>query len=94
MPALNAIRLNPEFKAKYEAMVKAGKPAKVAIVAIMRKLIILANALILDQRKWAPLTPWPARTTTGAASGTTGVRAKSAIHCEGEIAFTEAASQF
>ena len=37
MPALNAIRLNPEFKAKYEAMVKAGKPAKVAIVAIMRK---------------------------------------------------------
>jgi hypothetical protein len=29
MPALNAIRLNPEFKAKYEAMVKAGKPAKV-----------------------------------------------------------------
>jgi hypothetical protein len=56
MPALNAIRLNPEFKAKYEAMVKAGKPAKVAIVAIMRKLLILANALIRDQRKWPPLT--------------------------------------
>ena len=29
-------------------MVKAGKPAKVAIVAIMRKLLILANALIRD----------------------------------------------
>src|SRR5580698_6797922 len=57
MPALNAIRLNPEFKAKYEAMVKAGKPAKVAIVAIMRKLLILANALIRDQRKWAPANP-------------------------------------
>jgi transposase len=57
MPALNAIRLNPEFKAKYQAMVKAGKPAKVAIVAIMRKLIILANALIRDQRKWAPANP-------------------------------------
>src|ERR1700729_1403659 len=53
MPALNANRLNPEFKAKYEAMVKAGKPAKVAIVAIMRKLLILANALIRDPRKWA-----------------------------------------
>ena len=51
------IRLNPEFKAKYEAMVKAGKPAKVAIVAIMRKLLILANALIRDQRKWAPANP-------------------------------------
>ena len=48
--------MNPEFKAKYEAMVKAGKPAKVAIVAIMRKLLILANALIRDQRKWAPLS--------------------------------------
>src|SRR6202034_2499485 len=37
MPALNAIRLTPQFKAKYEAMVKAGKPA---VVAIMRKLLI------------------------------------------------------
>ena len=57
MPALNAIRCNPEFKAKYEAMIKAGKPTKVAIVAIMRKLLILANALIRDQRKWAPANP-------------------------------------
>src|SRR5271170_2225024 len=57
MPALNAIRCNPEFKAKYEAMIKAGKPTKVAIVAIMRKLLILANALIRGQRKWAPAAP-------------------------------------
>ena len=57
MPALNAIRLNPQFKAKYQAMVNAGKPAKVAIVAIMRKLLILANALIRDRRKWAPANP-------------------------------------
>jgi transposase len=57
MPALNAIRFNPQFKAKYQAMVKAGKPAKVAIVAIMRKLLILANALIRDQRKWSPASP-------------------------------------
>ena len=57
MPALNAIRCNPEFKAKYQAMIKAGKPAKVAIVAIMRKLLILANALIRDQRKWTPANP-------------------------------------
>src|SRR5580658_1931349 len=50
MPALNTIRLNPEFKAKYEAMVKAGKPANVVIVAIMRKLLILANALIRPEQ--------------------------------------------
>jgi len=57
MPALNAIRFNPEFKAKYQAMIKAGKPPKVAIVAVMRKLFILANALIRDQRKWTPEAP-------------------------------------
>ena len=38
-------------------MIKAGKPAKVATVAVMRKLLILANALIRDQRKWSPNTP-------------------------------------
>src|ERR1700721_88271 len=57
MPALSAIRFNPEFKAKYQAMITAGKPPKVAIVAIMRKLFILANALIRDQRKWTPAAP-------------------------------------
>jgi len=74
MPALNAIRLNPEFKAKYEAMVKAGKPAKVAIVAIMRKLLILANALIRGQRKRGPHRPLTSTDTTTAAWGTTAVR--------------------
>jgi transposase len=57
MPTLNAIRCNLEFKTKYQAMIKAGKPAKVAIVAIMRKLLILANALIRGQRKWPPAAP-------------------------------------
>jgi hypothetical protein len=42
---------------KYEVMVKAGKPARVAIVAIFRKLLILANAFIRDRRKWAPANP-------------------------------------
>jgi transposase len=57
MAALNAIRFNPQFKAKYQAIIKAGKPAKVAIVAVMRKLIILANALLRDRRKWSPAAP-------------------------------------
>ncbi len=52
MPALVSVRHNPEFKAKYDALIKAGKPPKVAITAIMRKLIILANALLRDNRKW------------------------------------------
>lgn len=51
MPALVAIRFNPDMKQKYQAMVKAGKPKKLAITAIMRKLVILANALLRQKRK-------------------------------------------
>jgi transposase len=54
MPALVAIRFNPPLKAKYQALRKAGKPAKVAIVAVMRELVIIANALLRDNRRWAP----------------------------------------
>jgi transposase len=56
MPALVATRFNPDFKTKYQAMIAAGKPAKVAIVAIMRKLIVLANALLKAGRNWQPMT--------------------------------------
>lgn len=56
MPALVAARFNPDLKAKYQHLIKAGKPTKVAITAIMRKLIVLANALLKAGRKWAPKT--------------------------------------
>lgn len=52
MPALVAIRFNPDLKAKYDQLVTAGKEKKVAITAVMRKLLVLANALLRDQRKW------------------------------------------
>ena len=42
------------MKAKYQALLSAGKPPKVALTAIMRKLLILANALIRDGRAWTP----------------------------------------
>ena len=56
MPALVAIRSNPDLKAKYTHLRTAGKPAKVAIVAVMRKLIEMANALVKADRKWTPKT--------------------------------------
>ncbi|MGF1606916.1 MAG: IS110 family transposase [Rhodothalassiaceae bacterium] len=56
MPALVACRFNPDMKAKYHQLIANGKPPKVAITAIMRKLIVLANALIRNHRKWAPKT--------------------------------------
>jgi transposase len=46
MASLSAIRCDPRFKAEYQAMRQAGKPAKVAIIATARKLIVLANALL------------------------------------------------
>jgi transposase len=52
MPAIVAMRFNPDLKEKYEKLKAAGKPSKVAITAIMRKLIILANALLRDGRNW------------------------------------------
>jgi transposase len=54
MPALVAARYNPDLKTKYQTMIKAGKPPKVALTALMRKLIELANALIKADRKWQP----------------------------------------
>lgn len=52
MPALVAIRYNPDLKARYDAMRERGKPAKLALTAVMRKLLELANALVRDGREW------------------------------------------
>lgn len=57
MPALAAIRFNPDLKAKYDALRSNGKLFKVALVAVMRKLLILANALLRDGRHWTPTAP-------------------------------------
>jgi len=56
MPALVAARFNPDIKGKYAHLIQTGKPAKVALTAIMRKLIVLANALLNTNRTWAPKT--------------------------------------
>jgi transposase len=52
LPALSAARFNPDLKAVYDRLRANGKPAKVALVAVMRKLVILANALVRDDRIW------------------------------------------
>lgn len=57
MPALVAMRFNPDFTAKYHQLKAAGKASKVAITAIMRKMIVMANALLRDGRKWTPSLP-------------------------------------
>lgn len=52
MPALVAARLNPDLEAKYQQLVTAEKPAKIAITAVVRKLVVIANALLNADRCW------------------------------------------
>jgi transposase len=52
MAAIVAMRHNPVIRAFYERLVNAGKPKKVAIVACMRKLLTILNAMLRDQAMW------------------------------------------
>lgn len=57
MAALAATRCDPHAKAFYNRLVEKGKQHKVALTAVMRKLIILANTLIRENREWQPIAP-------------------------------------
>ena len=50
--ALSARVHNPVIRAFYERLVAAGKPAKVALVACMRKLLTIVNAMLRDGISW------------------------------------------
>ena len=52
MAALVASRHNPVLTAFYQRLVSAGKAKKVAITAVMRKLLTILNAIIRDRRPW------------------------------------------
>lgn len=54
MAALVASRRNPVIRAFYERLRTAGKPAKVALTACMRKLLTILNAIARDGRPWQP----------------------------------------
>jgi transposase len=55
MPCVGAATLNnPVFKAFYERLIAKGKPPKVALVACMRKLIVILNTMIARGEKWDP----------------------------------------
>ena len=52
MATLSAARFNPVLKAFYTRLRQAGKTAKVALVASMRKLLTILNAMLRDQTHW------------------------------------------
>jgi transposase len=54
MATLVAAHHNPVIGAFYRRLVDAGRPKKVALVAAMRKLLTILNAIVRDHRPWQP----------------------------------------
>jgi transposase len=52
MGAMVARRHNPVLKAFFDKLLAAGKPKMVALIALARKLLIIANAILRDQKPW------------------------------------------
>lgn len=52
MAALTAVRWNPAIAAFYRRLRDRGRPAKAALVAAMRKLLTILNAILRDRRPW------------------------------------------
>jgi transposase len=54
MATLAATRFNPVIRPQYARLVAAGKPHKVALVACMRRLLVVLNAMVRDGTPWNP----------------------------------------
>jgi len=50
MVAICAVRFNPVIRPFYQRLIEGGKPFKVAIVACMRKILVILNAMIRDKQ--------------------------------------------
>jgi transposase len=57
MAALTASKWNPAIRAVYLRLKGAGKPSKVALVACMRKLLTILNAILRDRSPWRAPQP-------------------------------------
>ena len=57
MATVSATRFNPAIKTFYQRLRNAGKPAKVALTASMRKLLSILNAIARNRQPWHPVTP-------------------------------------
>jgi transposase len=52
MAALVAARVNPVIRRLYVRLREAGRPAKLALTACMRKLLTILNAIVRDRKPW------------------------------------------
>jgi transposase len=56
MATLVATRHNPVIKAFYQRLLDKGKPKKVALIACLRKLVVILNAMLRDHKPWREAT--------------------------------------
>ena len=61
---MNASRFHPEMKTFYRRLRDAGKPPKLAFVAVARKLLTSINAIVRDQKPWQEARRSASRLTT------------------------------
>jgi transposase len=54
MAALVATKHNPIIRATYQRLLATGKAKKLALVACMRKLLVMLNAIVRDRQPWVP----------------------------------------
>ena len=52
LAAMNGARFNPALKAFYSRLIEAGKPPKLAFIALARKLLTILNAMVRDRTTW------------------------------------------
>ena len=57
MSTIVAVRHNPQLKVFYERLLLSGKKKKVALIACMRKLLIIMNAMIRKGTRWGEHIP-------------------------------------
>ncbi len=57
MGTLSATRYNPIIRDFYQRLLTAGKPKKVALVACMRKLLVILNSMLRHRSPWRAMTP-------------------------------------
>ena len=54
MAMMSIIQSNPVFKAKYQQLLASRKPKKVAIIACVKKMIVILNSRVRDGVHWDP----------------------------------------
>ncbi len=57
LAALSAVRFNSDMKVFFDRLIANGKAKKLALIAVARKLVALANTLVIADRTWAPKAP-------------------------------------